>query len=84
MFKVGDRVLIIKKSNKNITWVSPEMDKFIGNTGIITEIDYKKDNVYCVRLDEDSYQPQWGFEWEFDCESLVNERELKLKKILNV
>ena len=81
MYKVGDKVIIVKKSEFNVSWTT-DMDKTIGKYGVITSI-YKYTNasnfVYVVKL-EPYYSSSY---WSYDKESLENERELKLKKILN-
>ena len=80
MFKVGDRVTIIKKSNKKIVW-HKDMDKSIGTYGIIVnKIDHM--DCYNVLLDYDTIARTNYGTWCYDEESLEVDRVIKLKKIL--
>ena len=74
MFKVGERVRIVKKSSKIVSW-NKDMDKTIGQFGVINSIhgDYY-DIWYVVHVDSDC--------WGYGPESLQNERKMKLKRVL--
>lgn len=75
MFKVGDKVRIVKKSEIVVAWVKG-MDNNIGKIGTITWVSgkhyYKH---YNVKIDNNA-----GY--DYDTESLESLRKLKLERVL--
>ena len=92
MFKLGDRVKIVKKSEIHVGWVG-DMNLAVGKTGTIVSrygikegrlAAYKYDDdvprCYTVKVDNNASENYWTY----DEESLESVRKLKLKRVLNI
>lgn len=70
MFKVGDRVLVVKKYEGAIYW-HPAMDKYIGHTGIIYSIGRQDIKIDFDNIKQDAYESVGQSHWYFPIESII-------------
>ena len=61
MFKIGDKVKVIKKSTSWVRCVSPEMDVCIGEYGVVIDVSIDEDNIaYAVRMNNETVAVFFG------------------------